>query len=161
MVLGALGSLTSGAIRELARNLFPGFYDRGISANEALRELRDAGLGYRRQDFLSDFRQGASLFDQETKVRFVGLDRLPSEGILVEQYHHVPDRYSFVFKASGVDLETGERDNRYFFYHRNSLTTRGEMEQDAQEWFASKSDSYGFELDGIQISEGYINPLWS
>lgn len=161
MVLGALGRLTGEAIRGLARNLFAGFYERGISANEALRELRDAGLGYRRQDFLNDFRLGESAWSQETKVRYVGLDKIPSEGILEPLYHGVPDRYSMVFKVSGVNTETGESDTRYFFYHRNSLESRRNMEQEAEEWFSSKSEEYPFMVEAIQLTEGYINPLWA
>ncbi len=161
MVLGALGSLSSQAIRELARNLFPGFYERGISANQALRELRDLGFGYRRQDFLNDFRQGESAYSQETKVRFVGGGSLIGESILESRYHGVPDKYSFVFKASGIDNSTGEASEQYFFYHRNNLDTRSNLESDAQSWMDEQSDRYGLSVDDVNIVSGYINPLWA
>ena len=161
MVLGALGRLTSAAIRSLARNLFPAFYERGISANQALQELREAGLGYRRQDFLADFRQGKSIYDSETRVRFVNRDKVPSEGILESMYHGVPDRYSFVFRATGTNLETGESEDRYFFYHRNSLDTRGNMEGEALDWAEGQSSVYGFDFEDVSMVEGYINPIWA
>lgn len=160
MVFGALGSLSREAIRELARNLFPGFYDRGISANEALKELRGLGLGYRRQDFLNDFRQGESVFNQASKVRFVGGSNVIGEGILESQYHGVPDKYSFVFKASGLDPTTGEAREQYFFYHRNTLDTRSNLEGEAQSWISEQSGPSGIEAEDVDIIAGYINPLW-
>lgn len=161
MVFETLGNIIGGSIRALARNLFPGFYERGISANKALAELRDLGLGYRRQDFLNDFRVGASLFDQATKVRFVNEDKTPSQGILQPLYHGVPDKYSFVFKASGTSLEDGSSQDQFFFYHRNSLDTRQSMEEDAQDYFSSRSGAYGLDVESVSLSEGYINPVWA
>ncbi len=160
MVLNFIGGLASASIRELARNLFPGFYERGISANKALLELRELGLGYRRQDFLNDFRQGESLFEQAVKVRFVGENNMVGEGILQSAYHGVPDKYSFVFKATGFDTSTGEAAEQYFFYHRNSLDTRSNMEGDAQSWITEQSDRYGLDVEAVSLSEGYINPIW-
>ncbi len=161
MVLSSLGRITGGAIRELARNLFPAFYERGLSANQALKQLREQGLGYRRQDFLSDFRQGEGAFSQYTKVRYVNEGKIPSEGILEGKYHGVPDKYSFLFRAEGEDPQTGDPTERYFFYHRGTLDTRGNMESEAAEWFSSKSDAYGIDVGRVAISEGYINPLWA
>lgn len=160
MVFGVLGGLGVSAIRGLARNLLPGFWERGISANAALRELQGLGLGYRRTDFLADFRQGKVGYDASTRVRFVQPDKVPSEGILESKYHGVPDRYSFVFKASGTDVATGEERDQYFYYHRNSIDTRGNMEAEAQGWLDEQSSQYGFEVDEVTIREGYINPIW-
>lgn len=160
MLANFLGNVAAGGIRNLARNLFPGFWERGISANKALQELRDLGLGYRRQDFLADFRQGKSAYEQATRIRFVNTDKTPSQGILESKYHGVPDRYSFVFKATGFDSTTGEESERYFFMHRNSLDTRGNMEQDAAGWLGEQSQQYGFDVDSVSIREGYVNPVW-
>lgn len=161
MVLGALGKLTGEAVRNLARNLFPGFYERGISANQALSELRQSGLGYRRRDFLNDFRIGESSFDQASKVKYVGEEKTPSEGILEPLYHGVPDKYSFVYKATGTDLNTNEPDERYFFMHRQSIDTRGNMEEEASSWYSDHEDQYQFSVDNVQLVEGYINPVWA
>jgi hypothetical protein len=160
MLAGFLGKLTSQAIRGLARNLFSGFYERGISANQALRELQAEGLGYRRQDFLNDFRQGESRYAQETKVKFITYDSLPSDNILQSQYHGVPDKYSFVFQATGVDRETGEQTTDYFFMHRDTLDTRANMENDAYDWMSEEADKYNFDIEIPSLVEGYINPVW-
>jgi len=146
--------------RNLARNLFAGFYERGISAGAALNELQGQGLGYRRQDFLADFRQGQGVYDNSIRVRFVGENRTPSENILEGKYFGVPDRYSFVYKATGLNQSTSEIEEKYFFYHRNNLDTKGNMENDAFDWFSEQSDKYGIDITSIKTVEGYINPVW-
>lgn len=160
MLARFLGKLTGEAVRGLARNLFPGFWERDISAGQAMRELQEAGLGYRRQDFLNDFRAGREGYNRSISVRFVRENNVPSERILEGKYHGVPDRYSFVFKASGIDRDTGESTDRYFFMHRNSLDTRGSMQQDALDWFSQQGGDYNVEVEDINLVEGYINPVW-
>lgn len=161
MVLGVLGSLGAKAIRGLAQNLFPAFYDRGISANQALRELRELGLGYRRQDFLRDFAQGLGRYDQETKIKFVNPLGIPSEGILQSYYHGVPDKYSFVFKATGLDMASGEESTQYFFIHRNTLDRKANLENEAYDYISSQSERYGIETFDVSVVEGFINPVWA
>lgn len=165
MVLGELGNfigkLGSEATRNLARNLFPGFYERGISANEALLQLREQGLGYRRTDFLKDYSAGKGEYDQSTRVRFVNEDNTPTQGILEPQYHGVPDKYSFVFRANGYD-EEGNSTESYFFYHRNDILTRREMEQEAEDYITSTSgNSQEYIVTSVSLVEGYVNPIWA
>lgn len=160
MLPDLISALGAEARRNLARNLFPGFWERGTTANDALSELRSMGLGYRRTDFLSDFRSGQTTYQHETAIRYVGLDNVPSERALEPQYHGVPDRYSFVYKVTGTDTSTGEPSERYFFYHRNNLDSRGNMESEAMDWYSEQADRYGLDPEAITTVEGYVNPVW-
>lgn len=146
--------------RGLARNLFSGFYDRGLSANKALNELKAAGLSYRRQDFLSDYAQSKGSYDSETRIRFVAPGKIPSEKILEPKYFGTPDKYSMVFKYTGFDSTTGEDKEGYFFYHRNTLDTRKNMENDAQSWIEEQAANYGADIASVRVVSGYINPVW-
>lgn len=159
-IISGLVEGASDSIRNLARNLFSGFYERGISANKALQELRDAGLGYRRQDFLADFRSGQGEYDQATAIRYVGIDRVPSENIFDSKYFGTPDKYSMVFKYRGTDLESGEEITGYTTYHRNSLDTRRSMQDEAQDFLESDAERYPYTIESVSVVEGYINPLW-
>ncbi len=161
MVLPFVGRLAGQALRDLARNLFPGFYERGISANQALSELKGQGLGYRRQDFLADFRQGLEGYDQATTIGRLGDSFTPRESILKPQYLGTPDRYSFVLRASVVDPVSKDESVDYFTYHRNSLDTKGSMQDDAMEWYNGQSDTDATFAYKVKIIEGYINPVWT
>lgn len=160
MVLGAVGRLSSEAVRALASNLFPAFYERGLSANAALSELREAGLGYKRADFLADYRAERPGYDLSTSVSHLGDDFLPRESLLKPQYHGVPDKYSFVFKQSGLDPDTGEVRENYFFYHRNTLDSAGNMKAEAEAWADEEAGRYALEDVSVSLVAGYINPVW-
>lgn len=163
-----ISGLSSASRREMSRNLFPGFWERGISANNALKELQNLGLGYNRQNFLNDFRQGLSDYDLSSSIKHVAGAAVPSEDILQPLYHGVPDRYSFVFRVDGSDPQTGEDTSRYFFYHTNSLQSRDQLEQQAMDWLSETVDSGGNDRSGAPINidtvtavQGFINPVWS
>ncbi len=152
--------LGSDSIRGLARNLFSGFYERGITANQALQELRQQGLGYRRQDFLSDFRQEQSSYNQAASIRYVNMDKIPTEGILAPKYHGVPDKYSLLYRVDGQDQSGNERTS-YFFIHRNTLDTRSSMQDEGEDYITgTQHDSGVSEVFNITLIEGYINPNW-
>lgn len=161
MVTGFIGKLTGAALRNAAQNLFSGFYERGLSANQALNILRDQGLGYRRQDFLNDYRVGESRYTGATRVRFVAGGNVPSESILEPDYFGTPDKYSFVFKATGKDIVSGEDKTQYFFQHRNSIANRQSMEDDARDWMDEETNTYGISIEDISLVEGYINEAWA
>lgn len=158
-----LGRLYGESKRGVARNLFPGFHERGLTATAALNELREAGLGYRRSDFLQDYRESSGVFEQATKVRYVNLQRIPTEGILQSRYFGVPDKYSFVYRADGYNADTGDTETRYFFRHRNTLDKRENLEKEAENWFSSDAvgvSGQGFVAEQVRLTEGYINPAW-
>lgn len=161
MVTGFLGHLAGAALRNAAQNLFSGFYERGLSANQALNILREQGLGYRRQDFLNDYRQGEARYTGAIRVRFVPGGNVPSENILEPGYFGTPDKYSFVFKATGRDKVSGEVKEQYFFQHRNDITSRRRMEEDAKDWMDEEAATYGLDAEDISLVEGYINEAWA
>lgn len=161
-IIGRFTGLTSQAVRAIARNYFTAFYERNISANQALKILREAGLGYRRQDFLADYRAGRERYAQAIRVRFVGEERVPSERILQPKYHGVPDRYSFIFRIELRNPITGEVKYEHFYYHRDTLRKRIEMENEAREWFISHYEWVRDWIPGrVDIREGHINPIFA
>jgi hypothetical protein len=153
-IVSELGRLSSAAVRNIANNLFSGFYERGLNATQALKELQSQGLGYRRTDFLADYRTGKGQFDNETRIRYVGPGNLPSERILEPKYFGTPDKYSLVFRYTGEDTTTGEQTTGYFFYHRNTLDKRANMEADAASYLSEKSDKYGVDVSNVRVVEG-------
>lgn len=161
MVTGFIGRLTGAALRNAAQSLFPGFYERGLSANAALSALREAGLGYRRQDFLNDYLAGSERYTAQTRIRFVARGNTPAESTLSPGYFGTPDKYSLVFKVTGKDRLTGESKEQYFFQHRNNLMTRSTMEDEALSWFNEQSEAYGLDAEEITTVEGYINEAWT
>ena len=155
-----IGDLLPQSIRDLAGNLFSGFFERDISANQALQELRDMGLGYRRADFLADYKAARLEYDTSSAVRHLQPGTVPNDDLLESKYHGVPDKYSLLFQYEKTDPTTGETDTGYMFYHRNSLDKPSAMQEDAKDYLESESEAYPFDIGSVKLWEGYINPLW-
>ena len=155
-----IGDLLPQSRRDLAYNLFSGFFERNLSANQALQELKDQGLGYRRADFLVDYKTALASYDQASQIRHLQPGKVASDDILEGKYFGVPDKYSILFQYEKTDPTTGEKDTGYMFYHRNSLDKNGNMSDDARDYLESESDAYPFDIGSVKVWEGYINPLW-
>lgn len=151
----------SGYVRGLARNFFSKLYEMGLSANKALSWLRERGLGYRRQDFLKDYRNGKSNWEQASRVRFLNLDKTPNESTLAPEYHGVPDKYSFVFHYTRQGDEEGSEVESYFYWHTNEIITRREMEQKALDYLVENEDKYRSIIQNPALRFGYINPVYA
>ena len=89
---------TFGGVRGLAQTFLKGAASRGLSANATLAMLRDAGLGYRRTEFLSDFRVYHQLPDVTNRLKFTPKAYVPgkdlykdTEGIQLSRYMYQVD----------------------------------------------------------------------
>lgn len=156
---GAIGGVLRGeALRNLARSLFPAFYEEGLSANQALRTLRELGLGYRRQDFLADYRQGLDTWKQGTNIRFVRDDAVPSDRVFAPVYHGLPDHYAYKVRIEFVDVN-GQRETRYRWFFTDYKGTKGEIkEYITTAW--NQPDRYSGEIEDLYIVEAHVNPYW-
>lgn len=156
---GLVGSVLRGeSLRNLARSLFQAFYEQNMSANQALKTLRELGLGYRRQDFLSDYRQGRETWERGTNIRFVRDDAVPSDRTFAPVYHGLPDHYGYRVRLEVVDVN-GQRDVRYRWFFTDYKGTKGEIKSYiTTAW--NKPDLYSGEIEDIFIEDAHINPYW-
>lgn len=156
---GAIGRVLRGeALRNMAKSLFPAFYERGYSANQALKTLRELGLGYRRQDFLRDYAAGKSLYERGTTVRFVNRDAVPSDDIMRPQYHGLPDKYGYLVRLKTIDAD-GNWQTKYRWYFTDYKGTRGEIEDRIRESF-DNPELYEEMIVNVTLMRADINPYW-
>lgn len=146
------------SLRGLVRSLLPAFIERGWGANQTLRLLRDVGLGYRRQDFLADFR-AAKGERERSNLRNLNFDARPNVQRLPERYMGAPDRYSFIFRLDLVSY-TGERERQYFTLHTDSVRTRQDYEDDALNYALSAYIPEAYMDINIMLIAGYRNPVY-
>lgn len=104
---------------------------RDLSANSILESLQSQGLGYRRQDFLSDIRIISHAEQTWSTIRYVTRDSVPSERLYFNTANPMLTQYQTVVEVRGYDRETGEAITRDVTVHHNTLLTRAELEEDA------------------------------
>lgn len=152
-------TLKAEATRNLARSLFAGFFERGIGANEALRQLKEQGLGYRRTDFLRDFREGLGNFKTESQIRYVGLDKVPSDRVFLERYHGLPDHYGYLYEFRVFDSDLGEEYSGYRWFFTDFRGTKREIMNFIHNDMVNRGNSVVENLE-IKLEAAHINPYW-
>lgn len=97
----------SGA-RRLAQSFVKSLAGTDLTANAALSELRGAGLGYRRQDFLRDLSGFRRFFAQQGNVARVSGDRPVPRSWMVETEWDLASNFRYEFKAQIRNKATGQ-----------------------------------------------------
>jgi hypothetical protein len=152
-----LGVLRGEARRNLARSLFPGFWERGISANQALRELREMGLGYRRTDFLRDYREGRETWFTKGNLRFLDPDKRPDVNRLEKGLIPTGEGFGFQFRMTFFDTQEGVFKTKYPWYYTDKIGTRRELESSALGVFREREGVSYIVIVGMDLWRGRVN----
>ena len=147
-------------IRELAQPFIKKAVNLGLGANETLRLLeKELGAGYRRTDFLSDYR--LALGEQETwkGLRNINRDATPSDKSFKPIKPTWDERYEYRVRVTGIDDFTGERVTRYTSYRTDEKLTRNDLLARIVDRFGEgvKRGSASLTVEDILPVEGYAN----
>lgn len=105
----------------------------GLSANSILEALQKEGLGYRRTTFLSDIRTIKGAETVWSGLRYVRKDYTPDIRHYLETKSPLTTNYQTVMEVRGFNTETGEDVIRNVTIGRDTLVSRGQLEEDALE----------------------------
>lgn len=105
--------LTTAARQALVRRAIPGLLEQGFSATGALNYLRNFGPVMRKQDFLGMWREFSQIPKMVSTWRFIRKDRRIQDQFTVKTSENLSQKYRFLYKVYGTDLQTGERDWRW------------------------------------------------
>lgn len=79
--------------------LMRGAFRRGQSASSFLRDMRSAGLSYRRTDMLADWRSVNELERKKGAMRFVRRDRFPATKAIAQVEWEMSDEFMYKVKV--------------------------------------------------------------
>jgi len=119
--------------RGLARTYIPSLFEQGLSANKALDFLKEQGLGYRRQDFLADWRETSGLKAKEDTFKYIRKDFKPTAATITITEESLSREYSYIFRITGRDSLTGETKELEWRYATDNLISIAEAESIAEE----------------------------
>ena len=92
--------LTAGQRRAIGVLKAKAAFKAGLSASKFISEMRDIGLGYRRQEMLADYRSVSNLEKKAGAMRFVRKDYYPAKAALAEVEWKLSREYMFKVKVS-------------------------------------------------------------
>lgn len=117
--------------RAIGRSVIGSLFTAGYSANAALRLLMHEGVGYRRTDFLADWRE---LVGVAQKVRFFQEmpDYVrPTRAMMTPVVRKTGEKYNYTFRVSLYDPATDTfLDPHDYTVATDRLLTKGEAEEE-------------------------------
>jgi len=124
-----MAAIEKGSIRGEAQPYLAGFAASGVSANQALSILRSMGLGYRRQDFLNDYRSYLGLEKGKDVGKYTRKDRYPGAASVVPTPLKLSDRFQHLMEVRRVDPRTGQEIEPFqFWYGTDEPALQGVLE---------------------------------
>ncbi len=143
--------------RGLARLYLEGFIKQGLGANATLRALREMGLGYRRSEFLRDYRLAKGIFEKKPAWKHIPKEKHPSENLFEYRPFRHGKKYTYIVQIEGQNIATGRYETGHATIISNRILTPSELEAMAPIAVGkSGSDRYENISEVLPIA-GYIN----
>lgn len=127
---------------------------RGLTDNQILTALQNAGQGYRRTDFLRDVAAIRGVDQASARLSRMAGSHYPDPSRLPFALTKQLREYSFRVKVSGYNPETGQAEDRYFSISTNDLLTRDEIESIALGHAANQDNYAPFEPESVELEGG-------
>jgi len=139
--------------RRLAQPFIEGLAREEISGAEALRRLRDGGLGYRTQDFYSDWRRERGLVLHEYECGQLRRETTPPERVFTDtEWAGLTSKYLYCFRVAGFDRETEQPlVDEFRGIASDRLLTVGEVEDEYWERWTEGVSDVDFEIESVTL----------
>lgn len=116
--------------RAIGRSVIKSLFDAGYSANAGLNLLIREGAGYRRQDFLADWRELVSTAQKETFFSSMPDYVRPTRAMMTPKAFPVGEKYRYTFKVNLYDPVTKETfENKPYSIGVDRILSVGEAEE--------------------------------
>ena len=119
--------------RGMARTYIPGLIRQGFSTGKALGFLKTLKLGYRKTDFLADWREKTGREKKQNLFKYIRKDYKPTSATISSTTDMLKGKYKYNFKITGRDYLTGEVSERDWSMSADKLLTRETAEQEVTE----------------------------
>lgn len=154
--------LVFGILRNQVRKVLPGLVRRGFSFRKIARTLREAGLGYRTANMLSDFREAEGIWLGEKWGRAAPYDEVFKKGWMIEEDLRFPAKYRINFELDTTNIWTGEYElKQVSMFSDQHLSPEGWSEEFMQDFAEgmcdpdTRIDAIHFKLVRHNITEPY------
>jgi len=119
-------------IRGLSRRFIPEMLKAGMSATAGLKLLRSEGMGYRRTDFLADFRDFTGVAMKRDPLRAIPKKYRPTEATIQRVEYKQTRKFYYNYKLEGYDIITQEQTETFITVASDNIMTMEEAEAEAE-----------------------------
>jgi len=135
--------------RAEAQTYMEGYAARGISANQALKNLRKMGLGYKRTIFLKDYRTYTGKEKAKDVAKHIRKDKYPTEATITPDVRNLKDKFQSLISYEYQDLATGEIKSKCFYIGHEQPIRVGTLESLGLNLVSEHLDEYNASLIGV------------
>jgi len=134
-------------MRGLARRFIPEMIKLGMTTGGGLGLLRLEGMGYRRTDFLADWREFAGVARKRDPLRAIPKKYRPTEATIERTDYEQAKKFHYSYKVEGYDLVTQESIEDFVTVATDDILTMEEAEQEAERL----ADKYKLDIEIAKV----------
>lgn len=135
------------AMRGLARRFIPEMLRLGMTATAGLNLLRSEGMGYRRTDFLSDFREFAGTERKRDPLRAIPKKYRPTEATIQRTEFRQISKFNYNYKLTGYDPVLDQEVEELLTVASDDILTM----EEADEAVEQLAEEYKADIDIAQL----------
>ena len=143
-------------MRSLSRRFIPEMLKIGMSATAGYNLLYDEGMGYRKTDFLKDFRDFSGLAMKRDPLRAIPKKYRPTEATIQRVDIKQTRKFYYNYKVEGVNLYTNKMEDTWITVASDDILTMEEAEAEAErlcEIYKLDIDIARMIVDGVTVSK--------
>jgi len=134
-------------MRGLARRFIPEMIKLGMTTGGGLGLLRLEGMGYRRTDFLADWREFSGLARKRDPLRAIPKKYRPTEATIERTDYEQVKKFHYSYKVEGYDLVTQESVEDFVTVATDDIMTMQEAEEEAERL----ADKYKLDIEIAKV----------
>ena len=137
------------APRGMAQSFLEPMFKEGYSSTDALRSLQDWGIGYRRTDFLDDWRRISGRPAREDLLKYVPKKYRPPSNLIEATPEYLTRQFRCDFTVRGHDILTGEDIDTGYSLSKDDLANIRDLENEMASLLAAQPDEYQVDIDEL------------
>ena len=137
--------------RGMAQAYLEPMFKEGYSTTDALNSLQDWGIGYRRTDFLADWRRISARPAREDLMKYVPKKNRPPSHLIEATPEYLSKQFRVDFTVRGTDTLTGEDIDTGYSLAKDSLTDIRDLENELLSLLEALKEEYGIEVKELFV----------
>ena len=135
--------------RGMAQAYLEPMFKEGYSSTDALSSLQDWGIGYRRTDFLADWRRISGRPAREDLMKYVPKKYRPPSNLIEATPEYLSRQFRCDFTVRGSDLLTGEDIDTGYSLAKDDLRDIRDLEVEMTALLMADPDEYQVDIDEL------------
>jgi len=142
--------------RFIARAIIPEMLRMGLTSAAGLRVLQGEGIGVRKTDWLSDWRDFAGIAMKRDPLRAIPKKYRPTEATIQRTDFQQTKKFYYNYKIEGYDIITQEQTETWITVASDDILTMEEAEAEAErlaDYYKLDIEIARMIIDGVTVSK--------